>query len=212
MIRSVAVRPVSRLVSVLAVLVAVVLLPVAPASAHDVVTGTNPEDGQSLDAVPEAIEVSFSNAPLSMGSEILIKDAAGTNWAEGGVEIDGNMAVQPVNPEAPAGEYTVTWRVVSSDSHPIDGSFSFTATDGAGASSSPNPEQAGAGSSQPAQPVAEPAAPEQPQAETQQAAADEADTGVPLSFVIVLALLVIAPGLVVVAVVARRRRLESDEA
>ena len=62
MIRSVAVRPVSRLVSVLAVLVAVVLLPVAPASAHDVVTGTNPEDGQSLDAVPEAIEaVSYTH-------------------------------------------------------------------------------------------------------------------------------------------------------
>ena len=92
------------------------------------------------------------------------------------------------------------------------GHETITATDGAGASSSPNPGQTGAEASQPAQPVAEPAAPEQPQTETQQAAADEADTGVPLSFVIVLALLVIALGLVVVAVVARRRRLESDEA
>lgn len=204
-------RPVSRLVSVLAVLLAVFLLPVAPAAAHDAVTGTNPEDGQSLDAVPDAIEISFTNTPLSMGSEIQIKDAAGTNWAEGGVEIDGNMAVQPVNPEAPAGEYTVTWRVVSSDSHPIDGSFSFTATEGAGASSSPNPGQTGAESSQPEQAAAEPAAPEQPQTDAAQAATGEGDAGVPLSFVIVLALLVIALGLVVVAVVVRRRRLESDE-
>lgn len=210
MIRRVAVRPVSRLVSVLAVLLAVVLLPVAPAAAHDVVTGTNPEDGQSLDAVPEAIEVSFSNAPLAMASEIQIKDAAGTNWAEGGVEIDGNMAVQPVNPAAPAGEYTVTWRVVSSDSHPIDGSFSFTATEGAGASSSPNPEPAGAESSQPEQAAPESATPEQPQTDAAQAATGEGDAGVPLSFMIVLALLVIALS-VVVAVVVRRRRLESDE-
>lgn len=193
MFRNNAVSPVNRIVGVLAVLVAVFLLPVVPAAAHDAVTGTNPEDGQSLDAVPEAIEVSFTATPLAMGSEIQIKDAAGTNWSEGGVEIDGNMVVQQVNSAAPAGEYTVTWRVVSSDSHPIDGSFSFTATEGAGASSSPNPEPAGAESSQP-----------------EQAATGEGDAGVPLSFMIVLALLVIALS-VVVAVVVRRRRLESDE-
>lgn len=210
MFRNNAVSPVNRIVGVLAVLVAVFLLPVVPAAAHDAVTGTNPEDGQSLDAVPEAIEVSFTATPLAMGSEIQIKDAAGMNWTEGGVEIDGNMAVQPVNPAAPAGEYTVTWRVVSSDSHPIDGSFSFTATEGAGASSSPNPEPAGAESSQPEQAAPESATPEQPQTDAAQAATGEGDAGVPLSFMIVLALLVIALS-VVVAVVVRRRRLESDE-
>ena len=38
-------------------------------------------------------------------------------------------------PSAPAGAYTVEWRVTSADGHPISGSFSFTA-EAAGAESS----------------------------------------------------------------------------
>ena len=47
-----------------------------------------------------------------------------------------NVVSQPVRPETPGVEYTVIWRVVSSDGHPIEGTFGFTAqSGGAGASS-----------------------------------------------------------------------------
>ena len=65
---------------------------------------------------------------------MLVNDAAGTNWADGAVEIVDNVASQKLKPGAPAGAYTVVWRVVSSDSHPIEGSFTFTATAGAAGS------------------------------------------------------------------------------
>jgi len=40
------------------------------------------------------------------------------------------VASQKLRNGAPAGKYTVVWRVVSSDSHPIEGTFTFTATAG----------------------------------------------------------------------------------
>jgi hypothetical protein len=77
---------------------------------------------------PEKVSVTFNRDPLALGSQFQVKDAAGTNWAEGPVEIVDNVASQKLRPGAPAGEFTVVWRVVSSDSHPIEGTFTFTAT------------------------------------------------------------------------------------
>ncbi|MBO9705010.1 MAG: copper resistance protein CopC, partial [Arthrobacter sp.] len=61
------------------------------------------------------------------------KDASGTNWAEGGVDILDNVVTQKLKPGAPAGTYTVQWRVVSSDSHPIENTFSYVVTTGSAA-------------------------------------------------------------------------------
>ncbi|WP_169252862.1 copper resistance CopC family protein [Brevibacterium sp. 'Marine'] len=187
-------RPTNRMLTVLALVLVAFLLPVAPASAHEAVTGTNPENGQKLSTAPEAIEISFSDTPLSMGSKIQITDSSGTNWAKGDVEIDGDAAVQPIKSGAPAGEYTVTWRVVSSDSHPIDGTFSFTATNGASTSSAPTPKQTKNDSS----------APEPSQTETAQTA-DEEDLKFPASFIVVWILLFVAAVLVIVTLVLQQK-------
>ena len=112
-----------------AVIVAATLLgAVAPASAHDAAASTSPATGATVAAPPEQVSVTFNKNPLALGSQILVNDAAGTNWADGGVEIVDNVASQKLKAGAPAGAYTVLWRVVSSDSHPIEGSFTFTAT------------------------------------------------------------------------------------
>jgi methionine-rich copper-binding protein CopC len=104
-----------------------------PASAHDAAETTSPAQGASVPTPPEQVSVTFNNDPLALGSQIRVNDAAGTNWAEGDVEIVDNVASQKLKEGAPAGVFTVVWRVVSSDSHPIEGSFTFTATSGAAA-------------------------------------------------------------------------------
>ena len=87
--------------------------------------------------MPEAIDLTFSNMPLAIGTKVLVEDAGGKDWAVGGVKIVDNVVSQSVSPDAPGGDYTVTWRVVSSDGHPIEGTFGFTAkSGGAGMSSS----------------------------------------------------------------------------
>ena len=117
-----------------AILAAALLGAVAPASAHDAAESTSPASGATVAAPPEKVSVTFNKNPLALGSQMLVNDAAGANWADGPVEIVDNIASQKLKPGAPAGTYTVVWRVVSSDSHPIEGNFTFTATAGAAGS------------------------------------------------------------------------------
>ncbi|MBP1233929.1 methionine-rich copper-binding protein CopC [Arthrobacter sp. PvP102] len=107
---------------------AAVLAAAAPASAHDAAESSSPAQSSTVATPPEKVSVTFNRDPLALGSQFQVKDAAGTNWAEGPVEIVDNVASQKLRPGAPAGEFTVVWRVVSSDSHPIEGTFTFTAT------------------------------------------------------------------------------------
>lgn len=103
----------------------------APASAHDAAESTTPAAGATVPTPPEKVSITFNNNPLTIGSQIAVTDAAGTNWADGAVEILDNVASEKLKPGAPAGLFTVAWRVASSDGHPIEGSFTFTATAGA---------------------------------------------------------------------------------
>jgi len=103
------------------------VLAAAPASAHDSVESTSPAADASLPAPPEKVSITLSNHPLAIGSQIKVNDAAGTNWADGDVQIVDNVASQPLKSGAPAGRFTVQWRVASSDGHPIEGTFGFTA-------------------------------------------------------------------------------------
>src|SRR6476619_5060407 len=110
------------------VLVAVLLGAVSPAAAHDTAESTSPAAGATVAAPPEQVSVTFNHNPLALGSQIVVYDAAGANWSDGPVEIVDNVAAQKLKSGAPAGPYTVHWRVASSDGHPIEGSFTFTAT------------------------------------------------------------------------------------
>jgi methionine-rich copper-binding protein CopC len=99
-----------------------------PASAHDAAESSSPAQGATVATPPEKVSVTFNKNPLGIGSQFSVKDATGAEWADGAVEIVDNVASQKLRAGAPAGAYTVTWRVVSSDSHPIEGTFGFTAT------------------------------------------------------------------------------------
>lgn len=113
-----------------AALLAGLMVPAAAAQAHDVLESTQPANGSSIENIPAKIGMTFNNTPTAIGSEILVQDSHGANWAVGPVEILDNQVSQEVKAGAPAGKYTVNWRVVSSDSHPIEGSFSFIVTAG----------------------------------------------------------------------------------
>jgi methionine-rich copper-binding protein CopC len=110
------------------VFVAVLLGFSGPALAHDAAESSSPAQGATLAAPPEKVSVTFSKNPLGIGAQFSVKDSSGAEWADGAVEIVDNVASQKLKAGAPAGAYTVAWRVVSSDSHPIEGTFGFTAT------------------------------------------------------------------------------------
>lgn len=163
------------------------------ALAHDAVTGTMPANGSTVDAVPAKIEITMSNTPAVIGSQIMVVDSSGTDWSLGGVDVLDTVATQNVRPGAPAGKFTVKWRLVSSDSHPIEGEFTFTATSASTAT---------AGAAVGAGPVVSVQA--QPEA-TPETAPDE--SAVPWS---VIGLGIVLVGLVIALLVVARRRLGKD--
>ncbi|MCU6480564.1 copper resistance protein CopC [Arthrobacter sp. A2-55] len=161
------------------------------AQAHDSLEATSPADGSSVATAPHVVTLTMSNTPAAIGAEVKVLDASGTNWSEGAVSVLDNVATQAVKPGAPAGKYTVQWRLVSSDSHPVEGQFTFTA------------KAAAAGSAAVAGPAESIQA---PSAAAAQAAPDGG--GVPWSVFGLMGVLVVV--VVAMVVVARKRLKASD--
>lgn len=115
-------------VTLLLVLGLAMLLP-GVAHAHDVLEATSPADGTTVAALPDSVELTFSDTPLAIGSQVVVRGPSG-DVADGTPTIDGRVVTQRIVAAAPAGDYTVTYRVTSSDGHPISGTFGFHATVG----------------------------------------------------------------------------------
>lgn len=103
----------------------------APADAHAVLQSTTPADGTSLDHAPERIALTFDE-PVSVPSGGLrVYDSEGEQVAGGTLPDTPPEVVAGDLPEELAeGTYVVTWRVVSTDGHPVKGAFVFSVGEG----------------------------------------------------------------------------------
>ncbi|WP_169925443.1 copper resistance CopC family protein [Sanguibacter antarcticus] len=119
---------VARLLALLLATFGLVAVSLAPASAHDSIISSDPADGAELTVSPPQITLTFTDEIQAVGSQVLVVDDAGTQVAAGVPAIDGASATFDMPPLA-NGPYGVTWRVVSADGHPIDGTFAFSVAD-----------------------------------------------------------------------------------
>ncbi|WP_406629777.1 copper resistance CopC family protein [Amycolatopsis sp. WGS_07] len=88
-----------------------------------------PAKDSAVAAGPAAIVLTF-NEPLDSGfTELAVRGPDGTtHWESAAPTVSGATLSAPVKPLGPAGKYTVDYRVVSADGHPVSGSYSFTLT------------------------------------------------------------------------------------
>jgi methionine-rich copper-binding protein CopC len=118
----------------------------SPASAHNTLRSTSPADHSTVDAVPAEIVLTFDETAVAMGTEIVVTGPSGPVSA-GAAQLVDNTVRQSIAAGAPAGAYTVQWRVTSADGHPVTGTFAFTARaaggGSAGATSTASAEQTG---------------------------------------------------------------------
>lgn len=103
---------------------AIGLADAAPASAHDELLGSTPENGQVLETAPTAVELEFSNDIIEMGTAVIVVDAEGEELAAGEPAVAGRTVTAAL-PDLADGEYQVRWRAVSADGHPIEGTIDF---------------------------------------------------------------------------------------
>jgi methionine-rich copper-binding protein CopC len=102
----------------------------APASAHNSLTGSNPADKATLDTGPAQVVLTFDQ-PVQEGeglNSVAVTGPDGTLWQDGPATVDSNVVTAPVRELGPKGVYTIGYRVVSADGHPVSGELTFTLT------------------------------------------------------------------------------------
>ncbi|MDL4773235.1 copper resistance CopC family protein [Actinomadura xylanilytica] len=99
------------------------LVAAPPASAHTTLRSSTPAPGSTARA-PSSIELTYAD-PV-MVPKVVLSDTNGGQHAAGPARAVDNKVTQAVDGTLPNGVYTVGWRVVSVDGHPVTGSYTFT--------------------------------------------------------------------------------------
>jgi len=101
----------------------------SPAMAHSDELNTSPEQGSTVEAGRIPITLTFGEELLtgddSISHEIVVANEAGALIPALCASAEGFDLSSAAAIDQP-GKYTVTWRTVSADGHPVDGTFDFT--------------------------------------------------------------------------------------
>ncbi|MCX4763295.1 copper resistance protein CopC [Streptomyces sp. NBC_01275] len=105
------------------------LLGGGPASAHAALRSTDPADGSVVKTSPRSITLAFTESVglLDDSFRVLDPDNQRLKLGKSGHVEGRSDTVRVAVPEKLAtGTFTVAWRVVSADSHPVSGAFTFS--------------------------------------------------------------------------------------
>jgi copper transport protein len=97
------------------------------ASAHAALTGSDPSSGVVVDKAPTQISLTFSEKVATNNDSLRVLDPKGKRVDVGKPSnVSGTTYAIQVRSGLPDGTYTVAWQVVSADSHPVAGAFTFS--------------------------------------------------------------------------------------
>ncbi|MFI7613347.1 copper resistance protein CopC [Nonomuraea terrae] len=200
--------PLAALTAILAALL--VIGTAAPALAHDALKSSSPAKDATVESLDE-VRLEFSGKVRM--PFVIVRGDGDAQHESGKPEVDGAVVTQAVDGPLPDGRYTIAYRVVSSDGHPIEGEIPFrvkgaptpTPSTAESASAPAEPAPAVSASSGAAPPAS--AGPPTPADAAASVAADEAaaDEGVtyPVWLIIVVGALI---GIGIGFLVSARRR------
>ncbi|WP_405443768.1 copper resistance protein CopC [Streptomyces avidinii] len=115
--------------ALVAAVLALVLGGAGSAFAHAGLSASDPADGSVLQAAPQQVTLTFTESVSFSDDSLRVlspeNERANPRPAQ---HVDGkdNTARVELSDELPQGTYTVAWRVVSADGHPISGAFIFS--------------------------------------------------------------------------------------
>lgn len=193
--------------------IAAAVLPATASSAHDDLVGSTPASGESVSQLT-TVDLEFSSTLLQLGDEANrdeanraeVTDASGLHYETACAEVDDTELHLPVA-LGDAGQYTVTYKVVSSDGHAVSGSYGFDYAPADGVQATPGTEQSAcAGGSTPAMSQS----PDQPADESAAQSPDSGGAEYSWAIGLAAAIGVLAVVIAVVALLVARRR-DRDE-
>ncbi|MES5819138.1 copper resistance protein CopC [Streptomyces sp. RG80] len=98
-----------------------------PASAHAALTGSDPQQGVVVDKAPSQVSLTFSEKVAMSDDSLRVLDPKGKRVDNGKpTDVSGTTYAVQLHSGLPDGTYTVTYQVVSEDSHPVAGAYTFS--------------------------------------------------------------------------------------
>ncbi|MET9249100.1 copper resistance CopC family protein [Nonomuraea sp. NPDC003709] len=181
--------PLAALAATAAALLVLVFGMAAPALAHDALKSSSPAKDAEVKSLDEVRLEFTAGVRLPF---VIVRGPGGAELQSGKPEADGKVVTQAVKEPLPDGKYTIAYRVVSSDGHPIEGEIPFKVkgaqTPSPSASSSAAPATSAPATSAPA--TSAPATQnEAPPAQTSPAT-DQASAGQPVGFPVWLVIVI----------------------
>jgi copper transport protein len=114
-----------RAVTALLIVLLTVLLPAAPAQAHAVLSSSDPQAESVVPEAPVKVTLVFSEPVQLVKDRIRVLAPDNSRADVGDPAVSGSAVTVTVSGQA-QGTYLVSYRVVSADSHPIAGAFTYS--------------------------------------------------------------------------------------
>ncbi|WP_433493470.1 copper resistance CopC family protein [Micromonospora sp. CA-248089] len=112
-----------------AVLTTMLLVPATPAAAHNSLQEATPARDARLTAAPTQVTLRFMQGLNPSFTTITVSDAGQRKVPTSAPAVDGATGTVTIDEPLGNGTYTVAYRVVSRDGHPVQGSYRFTVAD-----------------------------------------------------------------------------------
>ncbi|MEV0175076.1 copper resistance protein CopC [Streptomyces sp. NPDC050803] len=98
-----------------------------PVSAHAALTGSDPQQGAVVDEAPDRVSLTFSEEVAMSDGALRVLDPKGkrVDTGEPG-NVSGTTYAVKLRTGLADGTYTVSYQVVSADSHPVAGAYTFS--------------------------------------------------------------------------------------
>lgn len=118
---------VRTLVLLLLAVTGMLLAGAGPASAHAALTGSDPQQGVVVDKAPTQVSLTFSEKVAMNDDSLRVLDPKGARVDTGAPSnISGTTYAVRLRAGLSDGTYTVAYQVVSADSHPVGGAYTFS--------------------------------------------------------------------------------------
>jgi len=107
------------------------ILLAGPVAAHAVLEDSDPRADAVVATLPDEVTLSFSESVSLVPGSLRVYGPDGTRVDRGDVEHRAHddeigVSLDSGSEEADRGTYLVSWRVISADSHPVSGAFTFS--------------------------------------------------------------------------------------
>ncbi|MET7831943.1 copper resistance protein CopC [Micromonospora sediminicola] len=110
----------------LLLLVTLLLAPATPASAHAVLVSSSPAASAVVPEAPAQVVITFSEGVRKVPGKVRVIAPDGSRADRGEPTFQGAEVTIPVDPSGARGTYLVSYRVISADSHPVSGAFTYS--------------------------------------------------------------------------------------